>query len=165
VHRVESQRKLCRAVWKLTYATIAFWVMATAISQDFRCLGENIAKPRILFLHVRVERHQITLIDSTTRPGFLKPTRAGTLDELHYRLISLQGDVLWRGAVADPLIHRTENQEMPGKLGPRIGKVDAAEITVRIPEIAEAKRVEFYRERELAEGQFFKDVVGSISLQ
>ena len=103
--------------------------------------------PQILFLHLKLTNQTVTLVDSVTRPGVLKPPRDAAVDDLHYELFSASSASLWKAAVANPSILHLEYEEPPGsgQLKRKTVVLDEAEFTARVPLVPEAKQIEFYR--------------------
>jgi hypothetical protein len=105
--------------------------------------------PGILFLHLKVTNQVVSLVEANIRPGVLKPGPEGDSAALHCELVSDAGKSLWKGSVADPTVRHLEYEDPahPGKLQHRVVQVDAAEFTLRVPVLPEARRVDFYKVR------------------
>ena len=103
--------------------------------------------PQILFLHVKIKNQQVTLLETTTRPGVVKPMRAGSPDELQFEMLSADGTSLWSAAVPDPTIRVVEFEDPPGSgnLKRKSVPVDDVEFTVRVPVTASAQHVDFFK--------------------
>ena len=134
-------------------------------------LAQATDEPQILFLHLKLKNQQVSLVKTVTRPGVLKRARDGAADELHYELLTDTGESRWKAAVADPTIRHLEYEDPPGSgnLKRKLLFLAEAEFTVRVPVVAKARRVEFYK-LELStpdangEQHHVKKTVGSVPL-
>jgi hypothetical protein len=122
----------------------------------------------ILFLHVRLTGNGVTLVDQHTVPGQLKARRAPAAQDagLHLELYAA-GDMLWSGVEEDPFLVRLEYVDEDGALRNRTIRQEEVELTVRVPHMARADRITFYRMAQPAETgkqEPEKQVLGSIDL-
>jgi len=111
--------------------------------------------PGILFLHLKVQKQTVSLVEATVRPGVLKPGPEGDSTALHCQLVSEAGTPLWKGSLADPTVRHFEYEDpaTPGKLQHRVVQLDEAEFTLRVPSLPEAHRIDFYKLRSDSAGE------------
>jgi hypothetical protein len=105
---------------------------------------------QIVFLKFKMKNDTLALVQSAIRPGVLKQKRGGeSRGEISYEVRSASGKLLWRGAIADPLLQRFEHEDPanPGRIKIKSVKLNEAEFTLRVPFQPEAHRIEFYRQR------------------
>jgi len=109
--------------------------------------AQSNSAPQILFLHLRITNEVVSLVSSVARPGVLKAPREAAGDDLRYELLSASRKSLWKAGVADPTIRRLEYEEPPGSgnLKHKTLVLKEAEFTIRVPVLAEARRIDFYR--------------------
>jgi hypothetical protein len=103
--------------------------------------------PGILFLHLLVKENGISLLKVDVRPGFLKPQAREVVPEgIHFDLVATNGKSLWQGMTDDPRLQHVEFEDPPrsGKLKRKTITRKEAEVTVRVPQMPEAERVDFY---------------------
>jgi hypothetical protein len=101
--------------------------------------------PKIVFLHLKLESNQVSLVSSSVAPGRLKrfPEQRPALD---LEVATAAGQVLWTNNVADPSIRHLEYED-PDHPGQIIGKevqTTNRDFTVRIPALRDANQVNFY---------------------
>ncbi len=129
----------------LVWAVMSLFFASTA---SFRSqAGESLPGEGIRFLHLRLKDGLITMVDSSTRPGVLKPTRDGDKGEIGYEILDVNGAILGRGALRDPSLRRYEysSPDEPGKIAVKEVKLDEVEFTLRLPHHASARRIVFHR--------------------
>ena len=103
---------------------------------------------QIVFLHLRLNNGDLTLVESSIRPGTLKDReRPEQVGKLLYDVVSATGLPLWSGSTDDPSRRRYEYEdpENAGRLKVKFVVLDDVEFTVRVPLFAEARRVVFFR--------------------
>jgi hypothetical protein len=127
---------------------------------------------QIVFLKFKMKNDTLTLVQSAIRPGVLKQKRgSATRGEISYEVLSASGKLLWRGAMADPLLQRFEYEDpaMPSRIKIKSVKLSEAEFTLRVPFNPEAHHIDFYRQNspEANQGRqkASRQSLGSILLQ
>jgi hypothetical protein len=102
--------------------------------------------PQILFLTLKLEKDQVSLIRSATAPGTLKPSVTHP-QGLEMELTSGAGQLLWRQSVTDPSIQRLEYEDPdhPGRIVMKVVQLTNVEFTVRVPALTNAQRLHFYQ--------------------
>ena len=107
--------------------------------------------PKILFLHLKMESNQVSLVKASVAPGTLKrfSQRRPSLD---LEVATSAGQVLWTKTVANPSIRHLEyeNPDHPGEIISKEVQVTNGEFTVRLPVIQNAHQVNFYLPRSTA---------------
>ena len=96
---------------------------------------EDKEKPRILFLHLRVEQDgSVHVVKSKTVAGKLK-TRPVARGPFKLELQTADNRPVWTGAVEDPRVRHFEIENPPGsgKLERRTHTMAEAEFMVRVP--------------------------------
>jgi hypothetical protein len=88
----------------------ALGLLAGAIS----LLAQSNEAPQIRFFHLRIKDQTVSLVDTTTRPGVLKPRLNNGPAGLQYELVSAAGISLWKGAVPDSALRHFEYEDPPG---------------------------------------------------
>ncbi len=154
--------------WNSPWRVTALWGFILALTSLVSAQTPDAAQ--IVFLKIKMKNDTLTLVQSALRPGVLKQKRGGeTRGEISYELRSASGKLLWRGAMANPLLQRFEYEDPanPGQLKIKSVKLSEAEFTLRVPFKPETHRIEFYRQEA---GQGWQKVsrhvpLGSILLQ
>src|SRR5262249_54543640 len=127
----------------------------------------------ILFLRLKMDEHQVTLLSSSVRPGRLKtPPIDPSVPGLFLELSGREGHFLWSSVVPDPTILRLESPspERLDELQTWEKRFREAEWTVRVPLHPQATQMKVYRWGELfrrLEGRNREEVnelVGTIQL-
>src|SRR5262245_50186817 len=115
----------------MNFARMAFSIVAAVLVWSS---SELLAAPtnQILFLQLKLQRDAIAPVKSSISPGVLKPQPNPQAREIQYELLSASGEVLWRGGLDVPTARQGRT-------------VEAVEFTLRVPVIAEAQRLEFFR--------------------
>jgi hypothetical protein len=101
--------------------------------------------PKILFLHLKLESNQVSLVSASVAPGTLKRSSAPR-PLLDMEVATAGGQVLWTNNVADPSLRHLEYED-PDHPGEIIGKeiqLTNTEFTIRVPAFREADHVDFY---------------------
>ena len=138
------------------------------IGRELRAAPTN-SEPRMLFLHLKLKPKNISLVNLTAAPGVVKPSRVSP-EGIQYEVISVAGESLWKGVVADPSERHFEfkHPAPAGKLNRKTIHVDEAEFSVRIPEFSAAKQIDFYLLKPAAaarpENSFVRKPIGSVML-
>jgi len=102
--------------------------------------------PQIFFLHLRLTQKDITLVESSVRPGVVKFQPNPETKEIQFELVSASGKVLWTGATDDPRNRHVEFEDPPrsGRLKRKTAPLNEAEFMIRVPVVAGAQRIDFY---------------------
>src|SRR5437016_1116683 len=81
-------------------------------------LAQTNGEPQILSLHLKIQNQTLSVIETNTRPGALKPPRDAEAAGLYYEVISSAGAALWKSTMEDPTVLHLEYEEPPhsGKL-------------------------------------------------
>jgi hypothetical protein len=106
---------------------------------------------KIVFLQLRMKEGQITLVNTTIRPGYLKPQRTtGAKGDILYDLTNMSGVSLWQGVRDNPSRRRLEYEDPdnPGKILSKIINQNNVDFTVRIPYNPDIKSISFYSLQE-----------------
>ncbi|WP_420454724.1 hypothetical protein [Rubrivirga sp.] len=108
------------------------------------------APSRIAFVRVELSESGARVVSTETVAGQLKARRGGpvAVPPGHLRLDVMAGDAataVWSDAVADPLERRVEYVDESGALATRVERVAVAEVTVRVPVVAERQTLAFSR--------------------
>jgi len=113
-----------------------------------RTLAETNDEPRIIFLHLQLRPDKsVKLLDATSKKGHLKSRPIQNIpDAIHFELLSTEGRTLWHGMVADPSVRDVEYEDplRAGQMKRKQFRLIETEFTVRVPGLADARRVEFY---------------------
>ena len=135
-----SFRFICRRAAILAFV---FLLLAGGRTAD----AQTNPQPYILFLHLKVTRQAVSLVESNLRPGLLKPGLEADTTGLSYELVSEAGTALWKGSMADPNLRHLEYEDPanPGKLLRKSVQLDEAEFTLRVPFHQAARRINFFR--------------------
>jgi hypothetical protein len=108
--------------------------------------------PQILFLHLKLQSNQVSLVSASVTPGKLKvfPEHRAALD---LEVTTSAGQVLWTNSVADPSFRHLEYEDPdhPGQIISKEVQLTNAEFTVRVPVIRDAHHVNFFLSRSSAE--------------
>lgn len=125
-------------------ATLACLAVSIFCERGLHAAQTN-SEPQIVFLHLGLKHNNISLVKITTAPGVVKPSpfiQAG----IQYEVISVTGEPLWKGTVADPGERRFECEDPrhSGRLNRKPRHIDDVEFTVRVPAFAAAKQIDFY---------------------
>ena len=109
-------------------------------------VNAQLSSPKILFLHLKLESNQVSMVKASLAHGTLKrfSERPPSLD---LEVATSVGEVIWTNRVADPSIRRLEYED-PVHPGEVIGKevhLTNVEFTVRVPVFPNADHVSFYR--------------------
>lgn len=147
-------------------AGCALGLLAGAIS----LLAQTNEAPQIRFLHLKIKDQRVSLVDTLTRPGVLKPQLNQDPGGLQYELVSTAGVSLWKGAVPDPAWRHFEYEDPPGSglLKRQTVVLNEAEFTIRVPAITASKRLDLYRlqptgSEAKAEQSAVRKLLGSVS--
>ena len=127
-----------RAGWLVALTLASLLANATAQTNE---------TSKIVFLRLQLKGQSVSLIETTVRPGYLKTRRNLDLpDGIHFELSDRAGHPLWHGAIEDPRVRAVEYEDPPrsGKLKRKEFRLSEAGFTVRVPMLADAKRIEFY---------------------
>jgi hypothetical protein len=112
---------------------------------DGRAVFAQESSPKIVFLHLKLESNQVSLVSASVSPGTLKrfPERHPALD---LEVATSAGQVLWTNNVADPSIRRLEYEDPdhPGQILNKQVQLTNTEFTVRVPAFPNAQQVNFY---------------------
>lgn len=103
---------------------------------------------KIVFLHLQMKDHAITLLRSSVHPGVLKRQRSAEKSAgISYDVANSSGESLWTGFLDDPLIQRYEYEDPsnPGRLKVKYVKQTDVEFTLRIPLKEGIRYISFYR--------------------
>lgn len=126
--------------------SVALLLLALAVSVR---AGENSGSVlhRITFLHLTKIGQHVTLDSVTTVQGQLKVPKHLTLrpGDLSVRVTSLQGEELYRTALADPSVRRLEYADSTGQLATQVQILDSVRFTLRLPYDAAQHAVNFRR--------------------
>ena len=108
--------------------------------------------PQILFLHLKLQSNQVSLVSASVAPGRLKvfPEHRAALD---LEVVTSAGLVLWTNSVADPTFRHLEYEDPdhPGQILSKEVQLTNPEFTVRVPVFRDAHHVRFYVMRSSAE--------------
>jgi hypothetical protein len=107
------------------------------------CAQES--SPKILFLRLKLESNQVSLISTSVTPGRMKGFSAER-PALDVEVATSTGQVLWTNNLPHPSIRRLEYEdpEHPGHLISKEVELTNTEFSVRVPVFKEAYRVNFY---------------------
>ncbi len=129
----------------VTLGGIAYGLAALLLGGGYLSAQTN-AEPKILFLHVKLTSNNVALVESSVRPGVAKPQLNPDGKEIQIELVSAEGKIIWTGAADDPRVQHVEFEDPPqsGRLRRRTIYLNEAEMTIRVPFVAEARRIDFY---------------------
>jgi hypothetical protein len=104
------------------------------------------SSPKILFLHLKLESNQVSLVTTSVASGTLKKF-SGQGPSLELEVVTSAGQVLWSNTVANPSIRHLEfeDPDHPGEISSKEVQVTNAEFTVRVPVFQNAHHVNFYQ--------------------
>ena len=104
------------------------------------------SSPQILFLHLKLENNQISLVEASVAPGTLKRLSARQ-PSFDLEVASSSGQVLWTNTVANPSIRHLEYEDPnhPGEIISKGVQLTNTEFTVRVPAFTNAHHVNFYQ--------------------
>ncbi len=145
---------------------LAFLLLANARAAE----AQTNTQPQILFLHLMLTNQVVSLVDSSLRPGMLKPGLEADSTGLFYELVSEAGATLWKGSMADPSVRLLEYEDPanPGKLQRKRVPLEKAEFTLRVPFHQVARRITFFKLASNGPGAAQQEVsrisLGSIAL-
>jgi len=161
---MKTMRKVC-GVTCLSFVAAGLLVSLVLPAQ---AAVQTNASAGILFLHLQLKNNSVALVESSVQPGYLKPRPVEDIPNgIHFDLISADGRELWRGVIEDPSQRVVEYEEPPrsGKLKRKSIQAAEAEFTVRIPVLADARRIELYTlEKTGSAGKETRRSLGSLSL-
>ena len=131
--------------WRVRFVGGGIALAALLFGIPFASAQTN-AAPQILFLRLRVTQADISLVDSSVRPGMVKAQPDPEAKEVQFELVSDAGEVLWQGAMDEPRTRHVEFEEPPrsGQLKRKTIRSNAAEFTVRVPALSQASSINFY---------------------
>ncbi len=109
------------------------------------------AVPRMLFLHLKMETNQVSLLGASVAPGKARPA-AGEASQLQVEIADAAGQLLWTNSVSDPTVRRLEYEdpEHPGSILHKDVQMTNVEFVVRAPALANARQVSFFSSRSAA---------------
>jgi hypothetical protein len=103
---------------------------------------------RIGFVRLMITETEVTLLDATSRPGRLKPSRGGAVPQtLAFDVMANGTEVIWSESIEDPLHERVEYVDEEGRLQTRTVQHEHAEVMIRIPVVASRQTINLYRSR------------------
>jgi hypothetical protein len=125
----------------------ALVVLAIILPASLAAADDNDGS-EIIFLHLRIDAGGVSLVDARTVPGHLKTPRTDQpRGELVYELVAGESEVLYTAGINDPLTLKFdyEDPDQPGRLKSKVVQLNETEFTVRVPAVAGATSVNFYR--------------------
>lgn len=127
--------------WLRSYAWFPLLLAACGMNLAF---AQDPA-PRILFLHLKLESNQVSLVSASVAPGTLKRFSEHR-PALDLEVATSDGQVLWTNNVASPSIRHLEYEDPdhPGEISSKEVPLTNTEFMVRVPVFADAHQVNFY---------------------
>lgn len=109
------------------------------------------SSPKIIFLHLKLDSNQVSLVSASVSPGTLKRVSEHQ-PALDLEVATSVGQVLWTNNVANPSLRHLEfeDPDHPGEILSKEVQLTNTEFTVRIPVFREAHHVNFYRSESSA---------------
>jgi len=105
-------------------------------------------KDQIVFLHLKLKGQEVTLVDSSVRPGRYKTVSTPDKKGVFYlELVSTNGTTIWSDVMADPAFrrHEYEDPDHPGSILVKEVALPEAEFTVRVPFHKTARKLKLFR--------------------
>ncbi len=133
-----------RSKWIRSYVSIALLLVACVAKVGWA----QESAPQILFLHLKLQSNQVSLVSASVASGKLKvfSDHPAALD---LEVATSAGRVLWTNSVADPSFQHLEYEDPshPGQILSKEVQFTNVEFTVRVPVIRDAHHVNFYSSR------------------